>query len=99
MPRTTQLRVYTVRASLLDEWADKWRSLIVPLRLEFGFEIGGGWLDRERNQFVWLVSYEGDETFADRNAAYWASPKREQMNLDPADYLLDTDVRTVETVL
>ncbi|MFF9456443.1 NIPSNAP family protein [Streptomyces flaveolus] len=96
MPRTTQLRTYTVREGLLDEWVERWRNDIVPLRLKLGFEIGGAWVDRERNQFVWLISYEGPETFAERNALYWASSEREAMGLDPDDYLLHTDDRTVE---
>ncbi|WP_026403077.1 NIPSNAP family protein [Actinomadura rifamycini] len=99
MARTTQLRTYRVRHGLLDEWAAKWRELIVPLRLEFGFEIGGAWLDRERNQFIWLISYDGPETFAERNSQYWASPKRERMGLDPKDYLVETHVREVDTAL
>ncbi|MFH9043578.1 NIPSNAP family protein [Streptomyces sp. NPDC017966] len=81
MPRTTQLRTYTVRAGLLDEWVERWRSRIVPLHLAPGFEIGGAWVDRESNQFVRLVSYEGPETFAERNALYWASPERKAMGL------------------
>lgn len=96
MPRTTQLRTYTVRDGLLDEWVERWRSDIVPLRLQLGFEIGGAWVDRERNQFVWLISYDGPETFEERNALYWESPERKAMDLDPDDYLLRTDDRTVE---
>ncbi|WP_322986047.1 NIPSNAP family protein [Streptomyces sp. S584] len=96
MARTTQLRTYTVRNGLLDDWVQRWKAEIVPLRLELGFTIGGAWVDRERNQFVWLVSYEGPETFAERNAMYWASPARKAMGLDPDDYLVRTDDRTVE---
>ncbi|MGW6457112.1 NIPSNAP family protein [Streptomyces sp. NPDC055078] len=96
MPRTTQLRTYTVREGMLDEWVERWRAEIVPLRLEMGFTIGGAWVDRERNQFVWLLSYDGPETFAERNAMYWSSRAREDMNLDPNDYLVHTDDRTVE---
>lgn len=73
MAKTTQLRTYTVREGLLDEWAQRWKAEILPLRLELGFAIGGAWLDREHNQFVWLISYEGPETFAERNAMYWDS--------------------------
>jgi hypothetical protein len=29
VPRTTQLRTYTVREGLLDEWAEKWRDLVL----------------------------------------------------------------------
>ncbi|WP_435614938.1 NIPSNAP family protein [Streptomyces coelicoflavus] len=96
MPRTTQLRTYTVRDGLLDEWVERWRNDIVPLRLDLGFEIGGAWIDRERDQFVWLVSYEGPETFEERNAMYWASSERKAMDLDPDDYLVRTEDRTVE---
>lgn len=99
MPRTTQLRTYTVREGLLDAWVERWRTQIVPLRLELGFEIGGAWVDRERNLFFWLISYDGPESFAERNAHYWASPKRKEMGLDPDDYLVRTDDREVETVL
>lgn len=98
MPKTTQLRTYTVREGMLDEWVARWRAEIVPLRRELGFTIGGAWADRERNQFVWLISYDGPETFAERNALYWASPGRKAMNLDPDEYLVHTDDRTVETV-
>ncbi|MGH3310937.1 MAG: NIPSNAP family protein [Streptomyces sp.] len=96
MAKTTQLRTYTVKEGLLDEWVERWRAEIVPLRLELGFTIGGAWVDRERNRFVWLISYDGPETFAERNAMYWSSPARKEMNLDPGDYLVDTDDRTVE---
>jgi ribosomal protein L11 methylase PrmA len=94
--RTTQLRTYTVRDGLLGEWAQRWQEEVVPLRLKWGFDIGGAWVDRERNQFLWLISYEGTETFAERNALYWASPARKAMSLDPDDYLLHTEERTVD---
>lgn len=48
----------------------RWKSDIVPLRLELGFTRDGAWVDPERNQFVWLISYEGPETFAERNAMH-----------------------------
>ncbi|MFD0684746.1 NIPSNAP family protein [Actinomadura fibrosa] len=96
MGRTAQLRTYTIREGLLDEWAAKWRDLVVPLRLEFGFEIGGAWLDRERSRFVWVIAYDGPGSFEERNERYWASPKRAAMGLDPADYLVGREVREVE---
>lgn len=99
MPRTVQLRTYTVQAGKLDEWVSKWRELVVPLRREFGFEIHGAWVDRERSQHTWVVSYDGAETFEERNAAYWASPQRKAMGLDPARYLIGEDMRAVEEAL
>ncbi|WNZ09260.1 NIPSNAP family protein [Streptomyces sp. 11x1] len=98
MPKTTKLRTYTIQDGLLDEWVQRWRSEIVPLRLELGFTIGGAWVDRESNRFIWLISYDGPETFAERNALYWSSPERKAMGLNPDDYLVGDDELTIEQV-
>lgn len=98
MPCTTQLRIYTVKKGLLEDWAKKWRDLVVPLRLKFGFEIGDAWLDHERSQFIWLISYRGEDTFEEANDRYWTSPEREALGLDPAQYLVDREVRVVKPV-
>jgi hypothetical protein len=97
--RTVQIRTYTVRDGRLDEWVEKWRTLIVPLRRELGFEVHGSWVDRERSAHIWVISYDGDLSFEEANAAYWASPKRDQLGVDPADYLVGEETRTVEQVL
>ncbi|OLT25140.1 NIPSNAP family containing protein [Nocardiopsis sp. CNR-923] len=98
MGQTTQVRTYTVKDGRLDEWVRRWREEIVPLRLEFGFSLGGAWIDREFNHFIWEISYDGPESFAERNQQYWDSPLREAMDLDPKDYLVSTNVREVVRV-
>jgi hypothetical protein len=97
--KTVQVRTYTVRPERLDEWVSKWLTLVVPLRRELGFEVHGSWVDRERAQHIWVISYDGPLSFAEANAAYWASPRRTALGLDPGEYLLDEQVREVETVL
>ncbi|MEV7986877.1 NIPSNAP family containing protein [Micromonospora sp. NPDC085948] len=96
---TTQLRIYTVRPGRLDEWVAAWRTLVVPLRRRFGFEISGSWVDVERQQHIWLVSHFGPQSFEEANADYWRSSERVAMGLDPYDYLLSEEIRTVEPVL
>ncbi|MCE7082841.1 NIPSNAP family protein [Streptomyces sp. ST2-7A] len=98
MSHPAQLRTYTVRKGLMDEWVDRWRREIVPLRSKLNFEVGGAWIDRERDLFIWLLIYTGPGTLTEGNARYWASPERAAMGLDPEDYLLRTDDRDVETV-
>ena len=59
----------------------------------------GGRRNCERTGYGTVISYDGPETFAERNAHYWASPKRERMGLAPKDCLLETDVREGDTAL
>ncbi|WP_341715809.1 NIPSNAP family protein [Micromonospora sp. FIMYZ51] len=96
---SVQIRTYVVRAGRLDEWIEQWRTLIVPLRREFGFEVHGSWMDRERNAHIWVISYAGEGPFEEANAAYWASPKRKALGVDPTEFLVGEEVRAVETVL
>jgi len=57
-----------------------------------------GWIGSV-NGHIWVISYDGDRRFEEANAAYWASPKRDQLAWTPADYLVGEESRTVEQVL
>ncbi|MDW5322353.1 NIPSNAP family containing protein [Plantactinospora sp. KLBMP9567] len=96
---TTQLRIYTARPGRLDAWVEAWQTLVVPLRRRFGFEISGSWVDVARQQHLWVVSHPGPQSFEEANADYWRSPERVALSLDPHEYLLDEEIRTVEPVL
>lgn len=100
MTKTVQIRVYDIRPDRLDEWIEKFHEQIVPLRRELGFEIPGSYVDRERSQHIWVIAHDGDESaFEDANAAYWESPKRTELDVNPDDFLIDSETRTVDSVL
>ena len=99
MVKTVQVRVYDIRPDGLDEWIDKFRDRIVPLRQELGFEILGSWVDREHSQHIWVIAHNGDGSFEEANAAYWASPKRAELGVDPAEFIVGEETHTVESVL
>jgi hypothetical protein len=84
---------------LLDEWVEKWQTLIVPLRREFGFEIPGAWVDRKHNQFIWISRIPGHRVSLTVMPSIGLRRKRKDPDLDPHDYLMTTDVRDVEPIL
>jgi NIPSNAP protein len=98
MPRTTQLRTYTMREGSQEEWLRRWWEQVVPLRRAFGFEIIGAWLDAERSQFFWVLAYEGPETFEEVNDRFWASPEGVALGRDTDEYILSWEMRTVEQI-
>jgi hypothetical protein len=53
---TTQLRRYQIDPEVFDEWVEWWRTVLVPARAEFGFEVGAGYTVPGTHDFVWLVS-------------------------------------------
>lgn len=82
----TQLRVYTINRGKLDDFVRAWRAGVYPLRQKLGFRIDGAWVLKERNQFVWLMSYDGTDWEA-QDKAYYASPDRKALNPDPAQFI------------
>jgi hypothetical protein len=93
---THQLRVYTLREGTFAQFVEEWRSVVVPLRRQFGFEIVGAWGDEATNTFAWIVSYDGD--FAARDAEYYASPEREAVEPDPARHVAASEKRLLSPV-
>ena len=79
-----QLRIYTINRSALDEWAAEWKEKIKPLRLKLGFEILGAWKVEATNQFVWLLRYDGPESWDTLDKAFHQSEERRAMEPDPA---------------
>jgi hypothetical protein len=82
----TQLRIFTINKGRLDDFVQAWSAGVYPLRLKHGYRIDGAWVIRERNEFVWLLSYDGGD-FEAKEAAYYASSERAAIHPDPAQYI------------
>ena len=79
-----QLRIYTINRDALDEWVIDWREKVKPLRLKLGFKILGAWTVRESNQFLWILGYDGPESWDTLEQAYHRSDERRNMAPNPA---------------
>ena len=82
-----QLRVYTIRQGKMHEFVDAWSRGVHPLRLKHGFRIEGAWVLEEESKFVWVVSYDGPESWEEKEARYYASAERKAMDPDPAKHI------------
>jgi hypothetical protein len=80
----TQVRVFTIRAGELDRWVEEWNRFVRPLRERFGFRVEAAWVVRDENRFIWVLSYSGAGSWAERDAEYYASAERTRLSPDPA---------------
>lgn len=93
-----QLRLYTINRGRLDDFVTAWRTGLLPLRQRFGFRIDGAWVIRERNEFVWILSYDGPQSWEAADAAYYASPERAALAPDPAQWIAQANQWFLEPV-
>ena len=94
-----QLRIYTINRGKLDEFIHAWRNGVLPLRQKFGFKVERAWVIRERNEFVWLVTYVGPGDWETAEKAYYASAQRAAVAPDPVQFIARPEQWFIESVL
>ncbi len=98
MAKTTQLRIYTINRGEMDVFVKGWLEKFVPLRLQHGYTVDGAWVVEGENRFVWMVSYEGDETWEAKERAYYNDPERLAITPGPAVHIALMELRFINPV-
>ena len=88
-----QLRRYQLAPGTVDDFVGAWRRL-VAVREQYGFRVEFAVVDRDAEQFVWAVSHV--DGFAAAEEAYYASPERAALPVDPAVYIVDKYITMVQ---
>ena len=93
-----QLRDYRIDPAHFAEFVSAWTAGVVPLRRAAGFKVEA-WAIEADARFVWLLGYDGPESFEVADRAYYASPIRLALDPDPAQWVLDRYHAMVEPVV
>ena len=83
----SELRIFTINRGSMEAFLGAWFRGVYPLRLRHGYAIQGPWVIPERNEFLWIVSYDGPESWEAKERAYYASAERVAMDPDPRQYI------------
>jgi hypothetical protein len=93
-----ELRIYTINRGRLDDFVAAWLEGVYPLRLEQGFKIPAAWVSRANNQFIWILGYDGEESWEDKQRAYYDSNARQSLEVDPLDLIAHGDTWPITPV-
>jgi hypothetical protein len=97
--KVSQLRMYRVAEGRLPEFVQLWLMGVLPLRRKMGFTVDGAWTVRGEDRFVWIVSYEGEESFEAKNAEYYESPERKALDPNPAELIEESQEIMLSSVM
>jgi hypothetical protein len=89
--KQTQIRIFTINKGKMDVFLAAWQKGVYPLRIKSGFKIEGAWVVKEKNKFIWILSYDGPEGFEAKDSAYYGSQARTTLKPDPAEYIADAE--------
>jgi len=91
----TQVRIYTINRGMLDSWVKIFNEKIVPTSAQFGVNVIGAWANRPQNEFIWVRTFESEETLK----KYEDSPERATYTPQTGPHIAKIEVRTVENAL
>ena len=95
----SQLRIFTINRGRMDEFIEAWLEGVYPLRRAHGFTIENAWVTEDRNQFLWILSYDGPEEWESKDTAYYASEERNVLDPDPRQYIARSERRFITPVV
>ena len=95
----TQLRIYTIKQNRLRDFVKEWKETVLPLRREHGFEITQAWVVEPSNQFIWVINYDGSESWKSKEEQYYASSERKKIQPNPARLIAKSEQYFIEGVL
>jgi hypothetical protein len=81
---SVQLRRYEIKPGEMEAFLDAVRAAFL-IREQYGFRVAFALVDEERNEFTWAVTHDGD--FAAAEVAYYESPERAALPVNPADHI------------
>jgi antibiotic biosynthesis monooxygenase (ABM) superfamily enzyme len=91
----TQVRIYTINRGMLDSWITLFNEKIVPTSAKFGVTVVGAWANRSQNEFIWVRTFDNDETLK----TYETSAERAAYSPLTGSHIAKTEVRTVDNAL
>lgn len=94
-----QVRIAKIVPGRMDDFVPAWTANVARIRRRHGFAIEGAWIVQETNEFVWVLSYDGDDGFAAAEQRYLESDERRNVDEEPASWVLDSRVRAAQRVV
>jgi hypothetical protein len=91
-----QIRTYTINRGEIDSFLKEFQTIVIPLHEKVHIPIIATWIDRGRNEFIWVRRFE-DQADRDRKLkVFQESPEMADIRSQVAIKIAKMDVRDVE---
>ena len=92
----SQLRIYTINRGMMDSWLKLFHEHLKPNHEKYGIPINASWVNADRTEFIWVLSFNRMGDIQAKEAEYYSSPERIALGDQPQTHIAKTEVRIVE---
>ena len=92
----SQLRIYTINRGMMDQWVKLFHETSIPIMEKHGMKIDGTWVNEQKNQFIWIRSFEDAEDMKAKEAAFGAAPEWKAVLDHVLTHIARLDVQIME---
>src|SRR5687768_1841428 len=93
-----QVRLYTINKGMMESWIKLFNGTLAPLHAKYGMKLGGAWVYKQQNEFIWLRIFDTAEEESTKTKAYYTLPERLAIGDLPGQHIAKTEVRVSEFV-
>ncbi len=93
-----QLRIYKMKPGALEDFIPKMREVILPVRLKQGFRLVHTWVNKEANEYIWMLSHDHPDGFAAAEKAYNESPERKAIDWPGHIWIENMELRILDDI-
>jgi len=93
-----QVRLYTMNRGMMESWLKLFNERLAPIHEKYGMTIGGAWVHKQQNEFIWLRVFDTPEDEKAKMSVYRDLPERLAVGDLPSQHIAKTEVRITEFV-
>ena len=91
-----QIRTYTINRGEMDNFLKEFQAIAIPLHEKVRIPIIATWIDRGRNEFIWVRRFEDQADRDQKLKVFQESPEMADIRSRVAVKIAKMDVRDVE---
>ena len=90
-----QLRIYSIRAGMMQSWLTLFNTHIKPLHEKLGMPVKHCWISKDEKDFIWIRQFNDESEISSKEDCYRGSPERIHLGDLPQQHIEKMNIQII----